>query len=849
MLIWIAGLSCAHPRTIISLFVFAAIAGFTAMPFIKISTDLTAGVAEDNPVIKLAWECLQTFGEQDSLIVVIQFPEPPGPERLPFLRGLEQSVAAIPGVHRARCQFLDPQDKTHVEALLTNFLLGLNEKEKEHIQVLFREQHLKDALKRTRNRLFLIEDPDVKQKILEDPLELGHFVSEAMRKRLGSVSLNDMFLLISSPDSTVFLIQVTPTFPSSDITRARVLIDELKKSLPREISTLLDQMPGLARHSADIKWWLTGKTVFHHESNEIFRQESLRILIVSVVLVSALLWVVYRSFWSALLLLLPIAAGIGPNYGLLWLVCDEVNPVVMGAAGVLFGLATDYGVHLWARLSNEIDTAGTMEDAVRSVYRSAGPAVTLGALTCIIAFLCMCFSNQPAMAQFGYVGAIGLTLSLCSTLFLFPALATIVGLKRKEYLPRMRISFTRFSHLYERRPWATVVVSICVIGAGAWFGARVTGERDMFKVFLARNMESTDVSDFISRKFRTNFGQPVLIAFDVDDFDRGLAIQRIIDEILSDLMQRDKEIASADSISYLKSPASLRSRNIEWIREVVEKWPQLSTVFSTMLEESDLSESSGGHLLGSFHTLGRLLHKLSAEPVDAPPLKELEELWYAAKIGGSYRFLTHVRYVHSITNPEDLALIDSRIKEALGTTPVKVQVIGLRQAMNEILSTLLSELVKIALYTVVCVLIFFSAVFRRPLAVIISLVPMVGAFAITLGTMATLGIGLPFSVVGVAPLIFGLGMDNGVHVVMGALSHKGGVRITLQHIAGPIIFTSLTNVSGFVAMLASQLYAMEFLGWAMIVGMTASVCLTLTMLPAILLLRERMTGKEVLELS
>ncbi len=839
VLTWIARLSCAHPKIVLCFFLVAAIAGFAAMPFIKISTDLTSGVAYDNPTIKLARECLQTFGEQDSLIVVIQFPEPPGRDRLFFMRSLESFIAAMPGVRRARCQFLDTQDKLQVEAVLTNFLLGLNSDEKDQISVLFSEQHMEDALRRTRNRLFLIQDSDLKDRILEDPLELGHFVAESMKKRVGSVSLNDMFLLIGSPDSTVFLIQVTPAFPSSDITSSGVLINELKKSLPSEISRLVDERPGLWRYKDDIQWWLTGKTLFHHESNEVFREESLRILVCSVLLVSILLWVAYRSLWAGVLLLVPIAAGVGPNYGLLCLVFDEVNPVVMGAAGVLFGLATDYGVHIWARLSDELEKTPCIQDALLTVYEQTGPAVTLGALTCIIAFLCMCFSHQPAMKQLGYVGAMGLILSLGSTLFLCPALATVLGVGRRHYFPKMKFSFARLSHLYEMRPWITVVISLCMIGVGAWYAMRVSEEKDMFKVFLARNMESTNISDFISRKFKTNFAQPVLIVFDADDFDRGLNIQREIDVILSDLMRRKREIASADSISYLMSPSSVRNQNLQWVREVAEGWPRLYTMYSRILAKSDLSESSTEQLLSSFSALGQLLDKLSSQPVGAPFSRQLEDSWYSAKIGESYRFLTYVRYSHTITDPEESAMVDRSIRNALSGLPVSVQVIGVRQAMNKILSTLLSELVKIALYTIALVLVFFTAVLRRPLAVLLSLIPMVGAFAITLGTTAIVGLGLPFSVVGVAPLIFGLGMDNGVHVVVGSLSDKGGVRDTLEHVASPIIFTSLANVSGFVAMLASRLYALEFLGWAIIVGMSASVCFTLTTLPAILLIRER----------
>jgi predicted RND superfamily exporter protein len=99
--------------------------------------------------------------------------------------------------------------------------------------------------------------------------------------------------------------------------------------------------------------------------------------------------------------------------------------------------------------------------------------------------------------------------------------------------------------------------------------------------------------------------------------------------------------------------------------------------------------------------------------------------------------------------------------------------------------------------------------------------------------------GLPFSIVGVVPLIFGLGMDNGVHVVMGSLHMGGSIIETMKHVTRPIIFTSLTNIMGFISMLTSRHYSIEFLGWCMVLGMIAAVTLTLTTLPAIILLLER----------
>ncbi|HMK34584.1 MAG TPA: MMPL family transporter, partial [Desulfomonilaceae bacterium] len=355
LLLKIAGCSMAHPRLVISIFLVLSVAGFSSMPFLKLGTDLISGVGEKNPVISLTKENNEAFGEQDSLIVVVEFSQPPGEARLPFIRGIGQAIAELSSVRRVRYQFVDPDDAQQTTVLFKQFLLGMNDRERGEIANIFSEKGISDAIRRNTNRLFLTDNPYLQQHILTDPLEMAQFAAVSMKKRVGTVSLGDIYLLIASPDSTVYLIQVTPHFPSHDIVRGKELVDKLNEIIPAKIASLRKTIPGNEAQFADVKWHLTGKIVFHQESGDIFDRETITIVLCSFILVLTLCLSVYRSFWSAVLLMTPLAAGIGPNYGFMYLACNEINPVVMGATGVLLGLGTEYGEHLWGRIREELD--------------------------------------------------------------------------------------------------------------------------------------------------------------------------------------------------------------------------------------------------------------------------------------------------------------------------------------------------------------------------------------------------------------------------------------------------------------------------------------------------------------
>jgi len=842
----LAHFSRSFPRSVVFSFLVLSIAGFATVPFLRIADDLTAGVGEHNPVISLTRENNDIFGEQDSLIIILEFPEPPGDARLPFIKGLGEAVARVPGVRRVRYQFIDPDDEQQTKVFFQQFLLGMNKQERSELLSILSEQGIENALRRNINRLFLTANPYVQKHMLEDPLELAQFIAKSMKSRVGSVSLGDTYLLIASPDSTIYLIQVTPEFASHDTAHGDELIKRLNKVIPATISSLEKTMPNSGARIEDVKWHLTGKMAFQQESGIIFDQESLTMVLCSFALVLLLLIGVYRDFWSVVLLMTPLAAGIGLNYGFMYVVCHEVNPVVMGATGVLLGLGTEYGEHLWGRIREELDRGANHTEAVTLAYEQTGPPVLLGAFTGMLAFLCLCLSDQPVLLQFGYLGASGLAFTLISTLLLVPALARIASARNTDHFPRIRIAFTFISTFFQKRPVAIVTVSGAVILASVYFASHISYEKDLFKVFLARDMQSTALSAKISRKFHSDFSRPTYLSFDVTDLEKGLIAQRELDRILQELIEKDHEIASFDSISYLIAPDYLRRENVKALTEALQSWPQLEQAFKDGLRTSSLSESASQSMLDAFEkTRGVLasLGELHNGQVDST-FADLERSWYMTEVRGKYRFLTHIRYPEGATDPEKLKETDARIMRAVEGLPVKVFMSGTRQAMDEILSGVVSELFRLGFYAFGAVVVIFLAVFPHPRGVGLCLIPMIGSFCVTLGVLGLAGLGLPFSMVCVAPLIFGFGIHNGMHVVMGSLFEEGGsIAKATTRVTPRSMVTSLTIIMGFISMLSSRHYSLEFLGIALVIGMIAAVPLTLATLPAVLLLLERLRTK------
>ncbi len=134
LLSWLLNIICKistrYPRSVVVIWILLSVVGFSLLPSLKISTDLISGVGKNNDVIKLTSENQKLFGEQDALILVLEFPEPPGEARRPFIQGLADMLSDLPEIERVIYRFLDPENPETMKTLYRNFLLGMTDKDR-----------------------------------------------------------------------------------------------------------------------------------------------------------------------------------------------------------------------------------------------------------------------------------------------------------------------------------------------------------------------------------------------------------------------------------------------------------------------------------------------------------------------------------------------------------------------------------------------------------------------------------------------------------------------------------------------------------------------------------------------
>ncbi|MFW6032135.1 MAG: MMPL family transporter, partial [Phycisphaeraceae bacterium] len=130
--------------------------------------------------------------------------------------------------------------------------------------------------------------------------------------------------------------------------------------------------------------------------------------------------------------------------------------------------------------------------------------------------------------------------------------------------------------------------------------------------------------------------------------------------------------------------------------------------------------------------------------------------------------------------------------------------------------------------------------FRSLSDALLSLVPVTSGFLVTFGVMAILDIQINPANIIVLPLIFGIGVDAGVHMLHRYRQNPSLRPVGLAAGTGKgVTLTSLTAIIGFGSLLVASHRGIASLGFVLSVGILLTLMACWILMPAALELRSR----------
>ncbi|OMC12878.1 RND family transporter [Mycobacterium sp. SP-6446] len=219
--------------------------------------------------------------------------------------------------------------------------------------------------------------------------------------------------------------------------------------------------------------YVTGPSALVTDMQHSGNKSILKITAITIAMIFAMLFLVYRSIITVVLLLVMVGVELGAargivaflgHYDFLSLSTFAINLLV--SLGIAVG--TDYGIFFFGRYHEARQAGEDPETAYYTTYRGVAPVVLASGLTIAGAVLCLSFTRMPIFQTIGVPCAVGMVVAVAVALTLVPAVLT-VGSGFGLFDPKRRIGFGRWRRVgtaIVRWPGPILVATIAVALVG-----------------------------------------------------------------------------------------------------------------------------------------------------------------------------------------------------------------------------------------------------------------------------------------------------------------------------------------------------------------------------------------------
>lgn len=619
---------------------------------------------------------------------------------------------------------------------------------------------------------------------------------------------------------------------------------------------------------------LSGRPVIYSDEMRASSRDMAVATIFAVLAVGMMFVLAFRSLRRPGLAVLCLLLALCWTFGLTTLIIGHLNIFAMVFAVVLVGLGIDFGIHLLSHYRHGISHGLSVHDALVETYAEIGMGTVLGAVTTAAALSTAAFTDFLGLSELGLICGWGIGFCLLAMLIVFPATLVILDARRVgDGNPALRAAM-RDVQGPETRPAtsrgarvAALAVALLIVSAAV--AAIVIATRDWApfsynmlelndpkseavqweKLLIAHDQRasyavSTRASLSELRELRHEYEALIEsgLASGMESMlpDDEQARRELLAEIAGVLPARFNELPTPSDAAALRSAA----RGLQAaLRQLAARGPTLQAAFEPAINELaamiELIRQRGEHVSARLHELephvfGELVVALRDLIRDADPPAitaatlpgALRSRYVGAAPDGSARYAIYIypagnsweRETSGEFNDAVLA-IDPR---ATGVT-IQVYESGTRIA---------ESFARSVIYASIAIVLLLLLDLRRPLALLIALIPVLASLTILLGLMTLTGLSFNFAnFFGVAILI-GTTVDAGVYLVHS--QRHGDPRRTLRQTRKACLLCGMTTLLGFGALITASHQGIVSLGVVLVTGSIAGMLGSVVVVPALL---------------
>lgn len=598
------------------------------------------------------------------------------------------------------------------------------------------------------------------------------------------------------------------------------------------------------RDYPELDFGLTGLPVLETDEMAASEDDSTFASWLALAGVAVLYFVVYRGFRYPFLTVGTLLVGSVWALGWATLTVGHLNILTTTFAVMLIGMG-DYGVLWVARYDEERRYGRTPTDALLETARHAGPGIATAALTTSLAFFATMLADFHAVAELGWIAGCGVLLCALACFTVLPAAQVLLERRRGAVaeVPVIPIEHARpFLPVVASRPKLVLLVGlIALVGAGV-FGGRVKYDSNLLNM-QADGLDSVEWEHELIRHAAGATWDAMSLAR-----TRGEALEmkaryealptvgRVVEaaSLLPEDGEAKRPLVEAIHAKLGTLPAAIPEPLASDPSTVCEQLKGLNGIPAAPLI-AILTEPTASERLREFDRRMRLdlledLKELRAVSHGHPiTVYDLPKSFRERYIGRNGEYLVRAFAAESLWEFDKLQTFTTAATTADGGATGKSfrTLEGLRQ-----MKAGFERAGLLALGVIVLVL---WLDFRSGPRVLLGLFPLVVGIVATLGVMGLAGVPLNPANLIALPLIVGVGVDNGVHVLHDYSEKLPGKLYRLGAATGRgIAVAALTTILGFGTLILARHRGMASMGLVLALGVAFCMVAALVLLPALL---------------
>ena len=149
-----------------------------------------------------------------------------------------------------------------------------------------------------------------------------------------------------------------------------------------------------------------------------------------------------------------------------------------------------------------------------------------------------------------------------------------------------------------------------------------------------------------------------------------------------------------------------------------------------------------------------------------------------------------------------------------------------------------------AVIAVVAIAFLLALVLRNARDVLLVFAPLVLAALLTVAASVIAGLPFNFANVIVLPLLFGLGVANGIHLVLRERDARGVAAVVATSTPRAVVFSALTTMGSFASIALSSHPGTSSMGTLLTIAISLTLLCTLVVLPALMAMAPARRGGE-----